>query len=99
MSGTVWYLPFIEASLLFIHYDVWTISTSPFLPLSHPPGCPGAVQCARPLARSLEPCCDSDHALSCVDVEVDPDVLLNDQDISINGVELVFSNTVPPHAR
>ena len=54
---------------------------------------------AAPLSRSLEPCCDSDHALSCVDVEVDPDVLLNDQDISINGVELVFSNTVPPHAR
>ena len=52
-----------------------------------------------PLSRSLEPCCDSDHALSCVDVEVDPDVLLNDQNISINGVELVFSNTVPPHAR
>ena len=54
---------------------------------------------AAPQSRSLEPCCDSDHALSCVDVEVDPDVLLNDQDISINGVELVFSNTVPPHAR
>ena len=35
---------------------------------------------AAPQSRSLEPCCDSDHALSCVDVEVDPDVLLNDQD-------------------
>ena len=52
-----------------------------------------------PLSRSLEPCCDSDHVLSCVDVDVNPEVLLNDHDISINNVTLVFSNLVPPHAR
>ena len=52
-----------------------------------------------PLSRSLEPCCDSDHVLSCVDVEVDPEVLLSEDDISINGVDLVFSNFIPPHAR
>ena len=54
---------------------------------------------AAPQSRSLEPCCDSDHALSCVDVEVDPQVLLSEDDISINGTFLLFSNTVPPHAR
>merc|ERR1712038_1705984 len=52
-----------------------------------------------PLSRSLEPCCDSDNVLSCVDVEVDPEALLNEDDISINGVDLVFSNFIPPHAR
>ena len=52
-----------------------------------------------PLSRSLEPCCDHTHVLSCVDVEVDPEVLLNDHDISINNVTLLFSNFIPPHAR
>jgi len=52
-----------------------------------------------PLTRSLEPCCDHTHVLSCVDVEVDPEVLLNDHDISINNVTLAFSNFIPPHAR
>ena len=52
-----------------------------------------------PLSRSLEPCCDSDNVLSCVDVEVDPEVLLNEDDISINNVTLLFSNFIPPHAR
>merc|ERR1712038_884394 len=52
-----------------------------------------------PLSRSLEPCCDSDNVLSCVDVEVDPEALLNEDDISINGVDLVFSNFIPPHSR
>jgi len=52
-----------------------------------------------PLSRSLEPCCDHTHVLSCVEVEVDPEVLLNDHDISINNVTLLFSNFIPPHAR
>ena len=34
-----------------------------------------------------------------MDVEVDPEVLLNDHDISINNVTLLFSNLIPPHAR
>merc|ERR1719192_2205823 len=52
-----------------------------------------------PLTRSLEPCCDHTHVLSCVEVEVDPEVLLNEEDISINNVTLLFSNLIPPHAR
>merc|ERR1719195_633566 len=52
-----------------------------------------------PLTRSLEPCCDNTHVLSCVDLEVDPEVLLNEDDISINNVTLLFSNFIPPHAR
>mgnify|MGYP003337500797 CR=1 FL=1 len=52
-----------------------------------------------PLTRSLEPCCDHTHVLSCVDVEVDPEVLLNEDDISINNITLAFSNFIPPHAR
>ena len=51
-----------------------------------------------PLTRSLEPCCDHTHVLSCVEVEVDPEVLLNEDDISINNVTLLFSNFIPPHA-
>ena len=47
--------------------------------------------------RSLEPCCDHTHVLSCVDVEVDPESLLYDH-ISINNVTLAFSNLIPPHA-
>ena len=30
-SGTVWYIPFIEVPLHFIHDDVWNTSASPFL--------------------------------------------------------------------
>merc|ERR1719150_3018068 len=52
-----------------------------------------------PLTRSLEPCCDHTHVLSCVEVEVDPEVLLSEDDISINNVTLLFSNFIPPHAR
>ena len=49
--------------------------------------------------RSLEPCCDSDHVLSCVNVEVNPDILLSQDNISISNVTLAFSNLIPPHAR
>ena len=52
-----------------------------------------------PLTRSVEPCCDHTHVLSYMDVEVDPEVLLNEDDISINNVTLHFSNLIPPHAR
>ena len=50
------------------------------------------------LSRSTEPCCDKD-TLSCYDVEADPESLLSDENISINGMELKFSNTIPPHGR
>ena len=48
------------------------------------------------MSRSTELCCDKD-TLSCYDVDVDPESLLSDENISINGIELAFSNTVPPH--
>merc|ERR1712012_1275106 len=50
------------------------------------------------LSRSAEPCCDKD-TLSCYDVDVDPESLLSEESISINGMELAFSNTIPPHGR
>merc|ERR1712227_382953 len=53
---------------------------------------------ASSLSRSAEPCCDLD-TLSCYDVDVDPESLLSEEDISINGMELAFSNTIPPHGR
>jgi len=53
---------------------------------------------ASSLSRSSEPCCDLD-TLSCYDVDVDPESLLSEEDISINGMELAFSNTIPPHGR
>merc|ERR1719195_630009 len=52
-----------------------------------------------PLSRSLEPCCDHTHVLSCVEVVVDPEVILSEDNISINNVTLLFSNSIPPHAR
>jgi len=50
------------------------------------------------LSRSAEACCDLD-TLSCYDVDVDPESLLSEENISINGIELTFSNTIPPHGR
>ena len=52
----------------------------------------------RSWSRSTQPCCDQ-HTLSCHDVDVDPESLLSDESISINGLELKFSNTIPPHGR
>ena len=52
----------------------------------------------RSLSRSSQPCCDQ-HTLSCHDVDVDPESLLSDENISINGLELAFSNIIPPHGR
>merc|ERR1711963_1081352 len=53
---------------------------------------------ASSLSRSAEPCCDKD-TLSCYDVDVDPESLLSEENISINGMELEFSNTIAPHGR
>ena len=51
-----------------------------------------------PTSRSAEPCCDKD-TLTCYDVDVDPDSLLSEEDLTMNGVTLQFSNYVPPNAR
>ena len=51
-----------------------------------------------PTSRSAEPCCDKD-TLTCYDVDVDPDSLLSEEDLTMNGVTLKFSNSVPPNAR
>ena len=51
-----------------------------------------------PTSRSAEPCCDKD-TLTCYDVDVDPDSLLSEEDLTMNGVTLKFSNYVPPNAR
>jgi len=51
-----------------------------------------------PTSRSAEPCCDKD-TLTCYDVDVDPDSLLSEEDLTMNGITLQFSNSVPPNAR
>ena len=40
-----------------------------------------------------------DHSLDCHDVDVDPEVLHDKEDISFNGVVLKFSNMIPPHGQ
>ena len=49
-------------------------------------------------SRSAEPCCDKD-TLTCYDVDVDLESLQSEEDISMNGIDLIFSNTIPPHGR
>ena len=51
-----------------------------------------------PTSRSAEPCCDT-NTFTCYDVDVDPDSLLSEEDLTMNGVTLKFSNYVPPNAR
>ena len=51
-----------------------------------------------PTSRSAELCCDK-NTVTCFDVDVDPESLLSEEDLSMNGIILKFSNSVPPNAR
>merc|ERR1719322_75746 len=73
----------------------WVILLSPFLGLAV--SSKELFSIPEVNSRSAEPCCDK-NTLSCFDVEVDPESLHTENGISINGLDMAFSNIAPPHA-
>ena len=48
-------------------------------------------------SRSAEVCCNDKHLKACLDVDVDPKLLLSMEDISINHIDLEFKFTIEPN--
>ena len=55
------------------------------------------VHFTRSLVRSAEVCCADTTLKACQNVNLDTKLLETGEDLSINGIELKFSNRVPPH--
>ena len=49
--------------------------------------------------RFKETCCDSKHAKTCLYVDINPEVLLSEADLTIDQITLKFSHTIPPRGR
>ena len=49
--------------------------------------------------RFKETCCDSKHAKTCLYVDINPEVLLSEADLTIDQITLQFSHTIPPRGR
>ena len=48
-------------------------------------------------SRSLEVCCNDRNLLNCLSAEVNPQLLLDKEDISILDIDLAFHSTVEPN--
>merc|ERR1712227_732117 len=48
-------------------------------------------------STSQEICCKDSHVSSCFDVTVDPEALLFEEELTINGIDFLFSNEIPPN--
>jgi len=48
-------------------------------------------------STSQEICCQDSHVSSCFDVTVDPEALLFEGELTINGIDFLFSNEIPPN--
>ena len=48
-------------------------------------------------STSQEICCQDSHVSSCFDVTVDPEALLFEEELTINGLDFFFSNEIPPN--
>ena len=47
--------------------------------------------------RSIEVCCNDKNLGICLNAEVNPDLLLDEKDISILDIDLVFHSTIQPN--
>ena len=48
-------------------------------------------------SRSTEACCTDPHLKTCLNIEINPELVEKNDDLNILGIELSHSNTVPPY--